>query len=210
MTRGILGEKLGMTQVFDEEGNAIPVTVIKAGPCTVVQKKVSNKDGYNAIQLGYGAIKPKKANRPLKGHFDKAKVGPVAHLREFRLEKPDEYEVGQEIKVDIFKPGDVVDVTGTSRGKGFAGAIKRWGFHRGPMSHGSKYHRGPGSLGASADPSRVLKGRKMPGRMGGEKTTVQNIKVVKVDPDRNLLLVKGAVPGARGSIVAIRDAVKVR
>lgn len=202
--KAILGKKIGMTQVFDEAGRMLPVTVVEAGPCLVTQVRTADRDGYTAVQIGYGEISEKHANRPLLGHLRKAGVGPRRHLREFRVEDPERYELGQEIKVDIFAPGEVVDVRGTSRGKGFAGAIKRHGFRRGPMSHGSKYHRGVGSLGGSSDPSRVFKGRKMPGRMGGEKVTVQGLELVRVDPERNLLLVKGSVPGVCGSLLTIR------
>ena len=194
-----------MTQIFDEKGRAVPVTVIQAGPCTVVQKKSTEKDGYSAIQLGYGETKPRRVNSPLKGHFSRAKVKPAKYLREFRVESPGEYELGQEIKVDVFSEGELVDVTGISKGKGFAGGVRRWGFKRGPMSHGSKYHRGPGSL-QSRDAARVFKGRKMPGRLGGERVTVKSLRVVKVDPERDVMMVKGGVPGPRGALVLISKA----
>ncbi|MFO7172005.1 MAG: 50S ribosomal protein L3 [Bacillota bacterium] len=209
MKKGILGRKLGMTQVFDEEGRVIPVTVIEAGPCVVVQKKTVETDGYTAIQIGFGDIKEKHLNKPLKGHFQKAGVAPKRYLRELRLESVDGYNVGDEIKVDIFSPGELVDVTGTSKGKGFAGGIKRWGLRRGPMSHGSKYHRRPGSLGFRRA-GRVPKGRRLPGRMGGERVTILGLKVVRVDAERNLLLVKGSVPGNKGSLLIIRDSVKAK
>ncbi|GAW90910.1 50S ribosomal protein L3 [Calderihabitans maritimus] len=205
--KGILGRKLGMTQIFNEEGHAVPVTVIEAGPCVVIQKKTTAVDGYDAVQLGFIPKKEKAVNKPLRGHFAKAGVKPFKYLREFRVDNIDEYEVGQEIKVDIFNPGEKVDVVGTSKGKGFAGGIKRHGFHRGPMSHGSKYHRRPGALGAKG-PARVFKGRKLPGRAGGERVTVQNLEVVKTDPEKNLLLVKGAVPGPKKGLVMIKSAVK--
>jgi large subunit ribosomal protein L3 len=208
MEKGILGKKLGMTQVFDESGNIIPVTVIKAGPVKVVQKKTAESDGYSAIQVGFEDVKPGKVNKPIKGHFDKAGVEYKKVLREFRIENPDAYEVGQEIKVDIFKEGDRVDVVGTSKGKGFQGTIKRWGQGRGPMTHGSKYHRGVGSMGGSSSPSRTFKGKRMPGRMGGERVTMQNLEVVKVDPEHSLLLLKGAVPGPKGGLLFIKDSVK--
>jgi len=208
MEKGILGKKLGMTQVFDESGNIIPVTVIKAGPVKVVQKKTAESDGYSAIQMGFEDVKPGKVNKPIKGHFDKAGVEYKKVLREFRIENPDAYEVGQEIKVDIFKEGDRVDVVGTSKGKGFQGTIKRWGQGRGPMTHGSKYHRGVGSMGGSSSPSRTFKGKRMPGRMGGERVTMQNLEVVKVDPEHSLLLLKGAVPGPKGGLLFIKDSVK--
>lgn len=210
MSKGIIGRKIGMTQVFDETGRLLPVTVIEAGPCRVVQQKTVQRDGYNAIQLGVDEVRDRRLNRPLLGHFKKAGVNPQRRLKEFRVPDPESYQVGQVIKVDIFSPGDRVDVTGTSIGKGFAGVIKRHGFRRGPMTHGSKYHRRVGSLGASSQPSRVFKGRKMPGRMGGERTTIQGLELVRVDPERNLLLVKGAVPGVRGSYLSICSAIKGR
>jgi len=207
MRKSILGRKIGMSQVFDEEGKAVPVTVIEAGPCYVVQKKTTERDGYTALQVGFEEVRREKLNNPLRGHFKKHNVKPLRFLREIRVDESelDEYTEGQEIKVDIFSPGDCVDVQGISKGKGFAGGIKRHGFHRGPMKHGSKYHRRPGSLGAKG-PARVFKGRKLPGRHGGEKVTVQNLKVVKVVPDRNLLLVRGAVPGPRRGLLFIRSA----
>lgn len=208
MKKAILARKVGMTQVFDEEGRSIPVTVLEAGPCTVIMKKTLEKDGYKAIQVGFQRVKEKHLTKPEKGHLSKAGVGALKYLREFRLEDTDSYEVGQEIKADIFSPGEYVDVTGISKGKGFAGAIKRHGQSRGPMSHGSRYHRGPGSLG-SIDPARVFKGQTLPGRMGGERVTVQKLKVIKVDAEKNLLLVKGAVPGPRGSLLIVKDSVKV-
>ncbi|GAV23823.1 50S ribosomal protein L3 [Carboxydothermus pertinax] len=207
MPKGILGRKVGMTQIFTEDGKAVPVTVIEAGPCVVVQKKTLANDGYNAVQLGFGEIKENKVNKPLKGHFSRANVKPVRYLRELRVENIDAYEVGQEIKVDIFAVGEKVDVTGLTKGKGFAGGIKRHGFHRGPMAHGSKYHRRPGSLGAKG-PARVFLGRKLPGRLGMERVTIQNLEVVKVDPERNLLAIKGSVPGIKGSLLIIKAAVK--
>lgn len=208
MQKGILGKKVGMTQVFDDDGNVIPVTVIEAGPVKVVQKKTLEKDGYQAIQVGFEDKKPNRVNKPEKGHFDKAGVEYKKYLREFRLDDVDGYEVGQEIKVDVFKPGDKVDVTGISKGKGFQGVIKRWNQRRGPMSHGSKYHRGVGSMGGSSFPSRTFKGKKLPGRMGGRRVTVLNLEVAKVDSEHNLLLVKGAVPGPKGGLLIIKDSVK--
>jgi len=206
LPKGILGRKLGMTQIFDEDGTVIPVTVIKAGPCVVVQKRTPERDGYAAVQLGFEEVREKVLNKPLLGHFAKHRVKPMRFLREIRLdpEELDNYEVGQEIRVDIFSPGEYVDVRGTSKGKGFAGGIKRHGFQRGPMSHGSKYHRRPGSLAAKG-PARVFKGRKLPGRMGGATVTVQNLKVVKVVPEHNLMLVKGAVPGPRRGLLVIKN-----
>ena len=206
MAKGILGKKIGMTQIFCQ-GLAIPVTVVEAGPCVVVQKKVTSTDGYNAIQLGFGANKERLVNKPMQGHFTKAGVKPFRILREIRLDDSENYDLGQEVKADIFNEGEYVDVTGTSKGKGFAGVIKRWNFSRGPMSHGSMYHRRPGSLGAT-DPARVFKGRKNPGRLGGDRTTTQGLQVAKIDLERNLLMIKGAVPGANGSFVLVRKTVK--
>ncbi len=203
MAKGILGKKLGMTQIFGKEGNAIPVTVIKAGPCVVLQKKTDETDGYKAIQLGFEDKKEHRANNPERGHAKKAETTPKRYIREIRGVNTDEYEVGQEVKVNLFEAGELVDVTGTSKGKGFQGSIKRHGFARGPMTHGSRYHRGPGSLGA-VDPMRVFKGRRLPGRMGGDRVTIKKLEVVKVDEDRNLLLIKGSVPGAKNSYVIIR------
>ncbi|MGO0122806.1 50S ribosomal protein L3 [Desulfothermobacter acidiphilus] len=205
--KGILGKKLGMTQYFTPAGEAMAVTVIAAGPCTVVQTKHREKDGYEAIQIGWETVSEHRVNRPLRGHFARAGLKPLRYLREFRVSDASAYSVGQEIKVDVFSPGDKVDVTGISKGKGFAGGIKRYGFHRGPMAHGSKYHRRPGSLGAKG-PARVFKGRKLPGHLGHERVTVQNLEVVKVDLERNLLVVKGAVPGPRGSLLIIKQSVK--
>jgi large subunit ribosomal protein L3 len=205
--KAILGTKVGMTQIFDDNGAAIPVTLVEAGPCTVLQKKTVDTDGYNAIQVGFYNLKEKKANKPAKGHFKKANVKPLRYIREFRMENIDAYEMGQDIKVDVFAAGDMVDVVGTSKGKGFAGGVKRHNFARGSMGHGSKYHRRPGSLGAKG-PARVFKGRKLPGRLGGERVTVQGLKVVKVYPDRNLLLIKGSIPGPKRGMVIIKDSVK--
>lgn len=207
MQKGILGKKLGMTQVFAADGKIIPVTVVEAGPCVVVQKKTTATDGYNAVQVGFDTIKEKLVNKPAKGHFAKGNLKPTRYLREFRLGDIDALNVGDEIKADIFAEGDLVDVSGISRGKGFAGGIKRWGFHRGPEAHGSKYHRAPGSLG-QREWKRVPKGRKLPGHLGTEKVTVQGLRIVRVDNDRNIILIKGAIPGAKGSLVTIRDSVK--
>lgn len=209
MKKAILGKKIGMTQLFDQEGNVVPVTVIQAGPCPVVQKKTAATDGYDAIQVGFEAQKEQRLNKPERGHFKRANVAPVRFLAEFRLDSIDDYQVGQEIRVDIFEAGERIDVTGISKGKGTAGSIKRHNQRRGPMSHGSHYHRGPGSLGA-VDPAKVFKGRKLPGRMGGERITVQNLEIIQVDPERNLLLVKGSMPGIRGSLLRIKDSVKNR
>ncbi|HNU79198.1 MAG TPA: 50S ribosomal protein L3 [Bacillota bacterium] len=208
MKKAILGLKVGMTQIFDNEGKAIPVTVIAANPNIVVQKKTVENEGYEAIQVGFDDKAEKKVTKPLKGHFAKAKVATKRYLREFRLEDAGSYEVGQEIKVDVFKEGDRVDISGVSKGKGFAGAIKRHNFHRGPMKHGSKYHRWAGSMGASSSPSRTIPGKKLPGHMGAENTTVVNLEVVRVDPEKNIILVKGGIPGIRGSLVMIKDTVK--
>ena len=208
MKKAILGTKVGMTQIFGENGELIPVTVVLAGPCTVVQKKTTETDGYEAVQVGFGEIKEKKLNKPAKGHFAKADVANKKYLREFRLEDCSALNVGDEIKADIFEAGEKIDVTGISKGKGFAGPMKRWGLHRGPMAHGSGYHRGSGSMGACSNPGRVMKGKKLPGHMGVVKVTVQNLEVVKVDTENNLILLKGAVPGNKGGLVTIRNSVK--
>jgi large subunit ribosomal protein L3 len=209
MEKGILGRKIGMTQVFLPDGAAVPVTVIEAGPCVVVQKKTPAVDGYSAIQVGFGSKREKNFNKPLKGHFARSGVKERRFLKELRLNDITPYEVGQEIKADIFTPGDRCDVTGISKGRGFAGGIKRHGFKRGPMSHGSKYHRRPGSLGAKG-PARVFKGRKLPGHYGAERVTVQNLKVVQVDAAKNLLVLKGAVPGVRQGLLLIKSSLEVR
>ncbi len=208
MKKAILGKKLGMTQIFAEDGALIPVTVVEAGPCSVIQKKTLENDGYVAVQLGFVDKKEKKANKAEKGHFAKANVSVKRYLKEFKLDNAEELNLGDEIKVDIFEAGEVLDVTGTSKGHGFAGTVKRWGTHRGPMSHGSHYHRAPGSLGACSSPSRVYKGKKLPGHFGVEKVTVQNLSLVKVDTERNLLLIKGAVPGPKGGLLTVKSAVK--
>ena len=207
MTKGILGRKIGMTQVFAENGDLIPVTVIEAAPNVVLQKKTAENDGYEAIQLGFDDKREKLSNKPEKGHVAKAETAPKRFVKELRGVEMDAYEVGQEVKVEIFSAGEIVDVTGVSKGKGFQGAIKRHGQSRGPMSHGSRYHRRPGSMGP-VDPNRVFKGKLLPGRMGGEQITVQNLEVVKVDAERNLLLIKGNVPGARKSLITVKSAVK--
>ena len=210
MKKGILGKKIGMTQIFAEDGTLIPVTVVEAGPCSVVQKKTVETDGYSAVQLGFGEKKEKNVNKPMKGHFVKAGVAVKRYLKEFKLDNADEMNVGDEIKVDIFEAGEMLDVTGTSKGHGYAGTVKRWGSHRGPMSHGSHYHRGPGSLGACSSPSRVYKGKKLPGHYGVDKVTIQNLDLVKVDVERNLLLIKGSVPGPKGGLLVIKNAVKAK
>ena len=208
MKKAIIGRKVGMTQIFDENGVAIPVTVIEAGPCTVVQVKTTETDGYDAVQLGYGEVKEHKVNKPEKGHFTKGNVKPTKHLREFRVDNASEVKVGDEIKVDIFAEGDTVDIQGKTKGKGFQGVIKRHGQSRGPMGHGSMYHRRPGSMGSTSTPGRVFKGKKLPGHMGNTTVTIQNLKVVKVDTEKNAILVKGSVPGNKGVILKIKDAVK--
>ena len=209
MKKGIIGRKIGMTQIFDEKGNVIPVTVIEAGPCVVAQVKTEETDGYNAIQLGFGEVKDKHINKPETGHFAKAKLANKKHLREFRLESIENYKVGDEIKADIFEAGEKIDVQGTSKGKGFQGVIKRHGQHRGPMGHGSMYHRRPGSMGSTSTPGRVFKGKKLPGHMGKVTVTIQNLDVVRVDMDKNVLLVKGSVPGPKGAILKVKSTVKV-
>ena len=208
MKKAILGTKLGMTQIFDENGKIVPVTVVSAGPCVVTQKKTVENDGYVAIQVAFGDIREKLVNKPRKGIFAKAGVGLKRFVREFRLECTDAYEVGQEIKADIFESGDRIDVSGISKGKGFQGTIKRWNAHRGPMSHGSKFHRAVGSMGASSDPSRTFKNKRMPGHMGNVNTTVLNLQVVKVMPEKNIILIKGGIPGPNKGLVVIRNAVK--
>lgn len=207
MPKGIIGVKVGMTQLFTPEGLAVPVTLIEAGPCKVVQIRTTARDGYEAVQLGFGAMKEWRANKPLRGHFARAGLKPLRYLREIRVDDASKYQVGQEIKCDLFQPGERVDVTGITKGRGFAGGIKRHGFHRGPMAHGSKYHRRPGALAAKA-PARVFKGRPLPGHYGVERVTVQNLEVVHVDPEKNILAVKGAVPGPRGGLVVIKEAAK--
>ncbi|AHL70020.1 50S ribosomal protein L3 [Bacillus altitudinis MN12] len=209
MTKGILGRKIGMTQVFAENGDLIPVTVVEAAANVVLQKKTTDTDGYEAIQIGFDDKREKLSNKPEKGHVAKAETAPKRFVKELRGVELDAYEVGQEVKVDIFANGDIVDVTGTSKGKGFQGAIKRHGQSRGPMTHGSRYHRRPGSMGP-VDPNRVFKGKLLPGRMGGEQITVQNLEIVKVDAERNLLLIKGNVPGAKKSLVTVKSAVKTK
>lgn len=209
MKKAIMGKKIGMTQLFDESGKVVPVTVIEAGPCVVVQKKTLENDGYEAVQLGYCDLEEKKANKPQKGHFAKAGAAVKKYLKEFRLEDCSAYNVGDEVKADVFAAGDKVDVTGTSKGKGFAGVIKRWNHARLRMSHGTgPVHREVGSMGACSDPSRVMKGKKMAGQLGNERVTVQNLDVVKVDVENNLIVVKGAIPGPKGGIVIIADSVK--
>lgn len=206
--KGILGKKIGMTQVFTADGSAVPVTVIQAGPCVVLQKKDAENDGYEAIQIGFDDKKEKNANQPETGHAKKANAAPKRYVREVRGVNLADFEVGQEVKVDVFSEGEFVDVTGTSKGKGFQGVIKRHGHSRGPMSHGSKYHRGPGSFAAIRTASRIPKGMKMAGHMGNETITLQNLEVVKVDVERNVILVKGSIPGPKNSYVDIKTSIK--
>jgi len=208
--KAILGKKLGMTQLFGEDGVLIPVTVIEAGPCRVIQKKTAENDGYEAVQVGFEEKKEKHTSKPMQGHFKKAGTGYMRYLKEFKLDNAAEMNVGDEIKADIFAEGDAVDVTGISKGKGFAGTIKRWGTHRGPMTHGSGYHRGPGSMGACSTPSRVMKGKRLAGHLGVEKVTVQNLAIVKIDAEKNILAIRGAVPGPKGGLVVIKNSVKAR
>lgn len=209
MKKSLLGQKIGMTQVFTDKGDVVPVSVILAEPNFVAQVKTEDKEGYNSIQVGYGFIREKLVNSPMKGHFKKAGIEFKRYLKEFRLENCSNYSVGSEIRVDVFSIGEKVDVVGVSKGKGFQGTIKRWNGRRGPMSHGSKFHRSVGSMGASSDPSRTFKNKKMPGRMGGRRCTVQNLEIIDVILEKNIILIKGCVPGPNKSIVQIRDCVKV-
>ena len=204
----LIGKKVGMTQIFDDKGRVVPVTVIEAGPCVVAQVKSVETDGYNAIQLGFGDVKESKVNKPEKGHFAKANINPKKHLREFRVESVEGVTVGTEWTVTEFAEGDKLDIQGTSKGKGFQGVIKRHGQHRGPMGHGSMYHRRPGSMGPTSTPGRVFKGKKLPGHMGKVTVTIQNLDVIKVDADKNVVLVKGSVPGPKGAILKLKTSVK--
>ena len=208
MKKALIGKKVGMTQIFDEKGKVIPVTAIEVGPCTVTQIKTVEQDGYQAVQLGFGEVKEKKLNKPSLGKFTKSKLTPKKYLREFRLDSIEGINVGDELKADVFSVGDKVDIQGTSKGKGFQGVIKRHGQSRGPMGHGSMYHRRPGSMGPTSTPGRVFPGKKLPGHMGVETVTIQNLEVIKVDLDKNVILVKGSVPGAKGSILKIKSSVK--
>ena len=208
MSKTLIGKKVGMTQIFDEQGKVIPVTAIEAGPCTVVQVKTVETDGYNAIQLGFGDVKEHKVIKPVKGHYTKVNLTPKKHLREFRVDSVQEVKVGDELKADTFVAGDKLDIQGTSKGKGFQGVIKRHGQSRGPMGHGSMYHRRPGSMGSTTTPGRVFKGKKLPGHMGHVTVTIQNLEVVRVDLDKNVVLVKGSVPGANGAILKLKTSVK--
>ena len=208
MKKAILATKVGMTQIFNEDGSLTPVTVLQAGPCFVTQVKTVENDGYSAVQVGYADKREKLVNKPMQGQFDKAGVSYKRFVREFKFENAEEYQLGQEIKADIFAAGDKVDATAISKGKGFQGAIKRFNQHRGPMAHGSKYHRHAGSNGACSDPSKVFKGKGMPGHMGHKKVTIQNLEVVRVDAENNLILVKGSVPGPKKSMITIKETVK--
>lgn len=208
MVNALLGRKLGMTRIFTEDGRWIEVTLLQAGPCTVVQRKTEDKDGYEAVQVGFEDRKETKVTKPLRGHFKRAGVLPKRVLREFRVETASPLKPGDEIRSDIFKAGDRVDVSGTSKGKGFAGVQKRHGFRGGPGTHGSNFHRAPGSIGQSAYPSKVIRGKRMPGRMGNASATTQNLEVIEVDPEKNLLVVRGCVPGAKGGLVVVKHSVK--
>lgn len=210
MKKGLIGKKVGMTQIFADDGRRIPVTVVEAGPCVVLQKKTVEKDGYSALQVGFLAVDTVRAIRPAIGHAKAAGKGVYRHLREFRLDDCDQYSVGDVISADIFAPGDIIDVTGVSIGKGFQGVIKRWGFKGGRSSHGSTFHRAPGSIGCSATPSRVFKNKKMPGQLGNERVTVQKLTVVRVDLADNIILVKGAIPGAKNGLVVLKDSIKIK
>lgn len=210
MVKAIIGRKLDMTQIFAEDGTAVPVTIIQAGPCFITQVKTPERDGYGALQIGFGSRKEKNVNRPTKGHLDKAGKGYFQTLQEVRVEHPDDYELGQELTIDTFEIGERIDVIGTSKGKGFAGPIKRWGFQRGPDGHGSKNIREPGSTGNATYPGRVIKGKKMAGQKGNTRVTLMGLKIVDVRPEENLLLVKGAIPGARNGIILIRKTNRVR
>jgi len=208
MALGILGKKVGMTQIFNQEGNIVPVTVIEAGPCPVLQIKTKEKEGYSAVQIGFQEKKESKTIKPLLGHCKKANAKPQRFIKEFRVDKPEEFKLGQEVKVDIFAPSDCIDVIGVSIGKGFQGGVKRHHWAGGPESHGSMHHRAPGSIGASSDPSRTYKGQKLPGRMGNIRSTVQNLEVISIDKDNNILVVKGCVPGSDNGLLIIRRAKK--
>ncbi len=208
MDKAIIGKKLGMSQIFTADGKVVPVTVVEAGPCAVVQIKTKENDGYDAIQCGFGTVKENRVSKPQAGHFKKAGVQAKRYLREFRFADCSKYTLGQELTCEEFAEGDKVDVTGTSKGHGFSGVVQRWNQHRGPMAHGSGYHRGVGSMGACSSPSRVFKNKHMSGQWGNEKVTVQNLTVARVDAARNLLLIKGAIPGAKGSIVVVKNSVK--
>ena len=208
MKKGVYGKKLGMTQIFTEEGLVVPVTVVEVEPCVIIKKKTVDTDGYTALQVATGEVKEKHMNKPLKGQFDKAKIAYKKYIKELRLDNIDEYNVGDEIKADVFAAGEFVDVQGTSKGKGFQGVIKRHGQHIGPKGHGSMYHRRPGSMGPTSSPGRVFPGKKLPGHTGKDTVTVQHLEVVRVDMDKNVILIKGSVPGYKNSLVRIKDSVK--
>lgn len=208
MKKAILAKKIGMTQIFNEKSEFIPVTVLEAGPCSIVQIKSIETDGYNSIQVGFVDAKPKHVTKPIQGHFKKSGVSPKKNVRELKLDDVSQYNIGDEIKADIFVEGDKVDAVGVSKGKGFQGSIKRHGHHRGPMSHGSKYHRGVGSMSSATTPGKVKKGKKMPGHMGAKRVTIQNLEIVKVDSTKNILLLKGSVPGPKGCLIFIKNSVK--
>ena len=210
MATGILGKKLGMTRIFTQDGQWIDVTLVQAGPCVVIQRKTEKKDGYEAVQVGFDDIKPKRCTKPLKGHFEKAGVPPKRFLKEFRVESDNPLKPGDEIKLDIFKVGDRVDISGKSKGRGFAGVVKRFGYSGGPGTHGSNFHRRPGSIGQSAYPAEVYKGKGLPGHMGNVRVTVQNLEVVDVVPEKNLLVIRGSIPGANGGLVEIKHTVKIK
>lgn len=209
MALGILGTKLGMTQLFDETGKAVPVTVVQAGPCTVTQLKTATTDGYDAVQVGYGITREKRLSKPERGHLQKVNAPLVKHLREYRLDNPTQYEVGQQITVDLFQPGQRIDVAGTSIGRGFAGFQRRHNFGRGPMGHGSKNHRQPGSIGAGTTPGRVYPGKRMAGQMGNHRVTIKDLSIFRIDPERNLILIRGSVPGKPGALVSVTPAKRV-
>lgn len=208
MVNGLLGKKLGMTRMFLDNGHWVEVTLVEAGPCTVTQRKTKEKDGYEAVQVGYGEIREKRCTKPVLMHFKQNGLTPKRHLREFRMDGDAEVNVGDEIRTDIFKAGDRVDISGNSKGRGFAGVIKRHGFGGGPGGHGSHFHRAPGSIGQSADPAKVIKGKRLPGQMGAKKVTTQNLEIIEVDPEKNLLVVRGAIPGANGGLVEVKRSVK--
>lgn len=208
MKKGIIGRKIGMTQLFLEDGTAVGVTVVEAGPCSVLRKKTIENDGYEAVCVGFGEIREKLVNKPAAGEFKKAGLEPARFVRELKLENSGSFEVGQQIKADMFAKGDIVDVSGITKGHGFSGTVKRWNTHIGPKRHGSKYHRGPGSMGANTSPGRVFKNKRLPGQYGVENVTIQNLEVVKVDAERNFIMIKGAVPGVKGALLVVRDAVK--
>lgn len=208
MQKAILGKKLGMSQIFTADGTVIPVTVVEAGPCTVLQVKTADKDGYEAVKVAFGSVKERNVNKPDMGQFKKAGIAPAKFMREFRLNNCADYKVGQAIKCDVFAKGDRVDVVGTTKGHGFSGTIKRWNTHCGPKAHGSGYHRGVGSLGANSSPSRVFKNKKMPGQYGSERVTIKNLEVVKIDAARNLIMIAGGIPGAKNSLVTVKQSVK--